>query len=1145
MGTTLDTLSSGEGMQVAFVLAIEGMPYLLTTSADTAAAVTAWAGTPWSTVYAGLQIKGSLEQSIEPWQREIKSSELIFVVQPVDDSADAFGVDVHKIGGGSQTELRSSIGCNDTTIPVMEHANLTSPVWIGTERITYSGTSGTSAAGTAALTGATRGTFHPFDDSGEGSAGDANRFGRDHTLPSFDYDVKYRPRVTTVPRTWIGRWVGLWAHRIVGTTWDVKAQAQRIFAGKIKDIQDTTDGGGATQLVCEDVFSVIRDTTLLHDQFRGRVKEGVYIRQEWYFEAEEKMLTAASAFVANDAADLTVEPSGASGANQINAGYYTVFELIDALNAWLADEHNTDVNLDGAWSLRVVGADGPEPRVEWTVQFTNATAYFNQTFKLRVPPQVLTFLGFEGFNLSNGFGELTMHTAGTDKTVTLSAAGPPLKVGSLQWTEAFGDYVLDLESSQGTWFDNQAWLPEPIKSDHTTAGENWGILQVGPIAVVGRYVSATSFTGVALPPGLNAELGNAWIGDARPSVALGDPGYLEVRQIVILEGKLADIVARLFASTGTSGYNHTTYDSLPAQLGCAIPWDLFGDNFTTSLSVLEQDSSTNALRLVIEKPVKLTACLVPELLLRGAFLVWKNQGMRFTQWATPVAGVATHTLTEANKGSSLPDDPQLAPTQISDRDLVNVVKVEYNRKAILDGAYRDTYEFRFAGSIADYGESKPFTIEARNSYAGNTATGDTVQDLVAALIGKYVPMWGRPIPRMQRTININFFEDVAPGDIALVTDEFMRDPSTGTRGVVAKPALIVRHGCKWWDGELYGVVELAFLALDNVPIYSPSAYLIASGYAADTPSAGKSQVNVEASYFTYAGEAADASHFAAGDKVTVYEFDDPGGAPQSWTVGVDAVAGSLFTFDANLAGFDTAGKYLMTAQVYTANTTAQKTKAFQADDLDLRISDARDAYEYGHDAATAIVAAEASSVLPDLIDTSGIAYGDGRPVTPAIHRTLGRFIANFIDYKSAVSMPVMVTGTPIRGPAAITWRLHWCMPAFAGIGILATQTRSFSVAPILDSTSTADQVECRVTWSLKPPTGSSLVSVVFAPPYKQITFTHQSTTQAIKTAQDLRHVVSVHNGRGFLSVELRAAAVAGPSQIDFLGLAEFRQKARA
>src|SRR3990167_7422844 len=99
MGTTLTTLSTGEGMQVAFVLAIEGMPYLLTTSSDTAAVVTAWAATDWSTVYAGLQIKGSLEQSIEPWQREIKSSELIFVVQPVDDSADAFGVDVHKICG--------------------------------------------------------------------------------------------------------------------------------------------------------------------------------------------------------------------------------------------------------------------------------------------------------------------------------------------------------------------------------------------------------------------------------------------------------------------------------------------------------------------------------------------------------------------------------------------------------------------------------------------------------------------------------------------------------------------------------------------------------------------------------------------------------------------------------------------------------------------------------------------------------------------------------------------------------------------------------------------------------------------------------------------------------------------------------------
>lgn len=1149
MGTTLSHLQNQDGMQVAFVLLIEGMPYAITTSADTAGCVTALAATSWSTVYSGLTVRGTRAQSIEPWQREFKASELIFTVQPVDGSSDVFGVDVHKTGGGSQTELRASIDCDDTTIPVMDHTNLSSPVWIGTERITYTGTSGTAAAGTAALTGATRGTFSPFDDAGAGSAGNAGRFGRNHAIPTYDYDVKYRTRVTTSPRVWIGRRVECRAFRIVGTTWDVYAQSHRVFAGTIKDIQDLSEGGGQTQVICEDIFSVVNETTLLHDQFRGRVKEGSLLRTGMEFQAEEKLVTTASPPVnhANDANDLNVAASD-SFPNQIAEGYYTASDLIARLNDWLADERNSDGTIDHFWSFALVGS-AEDPRVRWRVE-ANSTAYVSQVYKFRAPRDVLAFLGFDFEPVDDEvfpMGELKLHTSGTSQTISLSGARPPLRTLAFQgYDNTQVGLTLELESSAGTWFDNTDWLPPPL--DAGLDGTGWGLLQIGNSVVVGKYVSDTEFESVFWSPSLKTELGDAGIPDT-PGVSLADGGYLEARQIVILDGSLTDIIARIFASTGTAGYNHTTYDAFPAQLGCAIPWDLLGDDFTASLSVLEQDSPTNAIRIVLEKPTTLAACVLPEMLLRGAFLVWKSGGLRFTQWATPVGAIAIHTLTEANKGSAVPDDPQLAPTQITAAHLRNVVKVEYNRKAITDGAYRDTYEFKFTGSISDYGVSKPFTVEARNSYAGNTATGDTVQELAASLIGKYVPMWGVPIQMMQRTINTTLLEDVAPGDIAIVTDEFMRDPSTGLRGVTDKPALIVSHECHWWtDGELYGRVTLAFLAIDNVPVYSPAAIVDATTYAADTPSAGKSRITAGDHNFSYPTEDEDWTHFSNTHEVTVYEYDDPGGSPQSWNVTMDATpAAGVFTFDANLTGIDTTGatKYVVVSRKYADTASTQKSKAFMASSLDLRIQDARDAYEYGHAVDTNVTINVASTALPSLIDTSGIAYADGAPVTPIIHDHLGRLHENFVDYKSAVSMPVMVTGTPIRGPATTSYRLHWCMPYFAGIGYLAAGLeRDFSVAPMLDSTTAAVVVNCRITLSMSPPRGSSLVGVTFSGPYRQLTFTHQSTTAAVKTAQDVQQVVATSQGWGYLTVELGAAS-AGSSQVDFMGISEFQQGPRA
>src|SRR5690606_22349193 len=101
-----------------------------------------------------------------------------------------------------------------------------------------------------------------------------------------DFAVGINSWLQDAPRTWINRRVALYCHRIVGSIWDTRAQAQLVFAGRIRRITDAPDAL-ATVVECDDLRGGIRDTTLFEGQWIGYVKSGVVLQEGDQFQVFE------------------------------------------------------------------------------------------------------------------------------------------------------------------------------------------------------------------------------------------------------------------------------------------------------------------------------------------------------------------------------------------------------------------------------------------------------------------------------------------------------------------------------------------------------------------------------------------------------------------------------------------------------------------------------------------------------------------------------------------------------------------------------------------------------------------------------------------------------------------------------------------
>lgn len=1118
MGTTLTAFKTdGETPRHCLVLVIGGYDKLITDLPDPSDLFTGgegWDGTPWSSAIGGLRVQGQITSTLKPWADKLDIGRLVFAIKNEGEGTDDLEV-FHAPRKGIETWLDSDLDANDTIVTVRDTGlyGATGTIYLDGERIDYAAKIAT-AFGTGGNP-ATRGMYQPFATH----AGTAYRYGRDHKRPTEGEDVEIPVSVTDEPRWWCGRHVALWVHRIHGGKIDTVAQAHLLWSGKLTNSPKDTSSG-ETAFTAEDSRAHIKDTTLHYDQFTGVVKEGVYLRAGDYFDAKASWFNAGGTIkTAWDSVTPLTATVGAAVETEIEAGWTTVEELISALNEWLRFEATAGHLPGDEWSVAITSSEGgARLRFLWQP----STGYIWREFYIKAKRRIWRFLGFDGEVTDTYQWRYSGNTNGDPDLIGDEA---PYRVYQT-W------YEIDLDWSTGTWFNNREWLPEVIQNNFAMGSDNWGILDIGGSLVLVRYNTDTNFSFAILMTDL---MGNGNEDDpARLGAAVryDQEGEIVVKQVVLLCGSLFDVVMRILASTGATGYNHATYDVFPRHLGAAIPWALLSE-FATGLEHLAEATTEDTVMVVLEKPTKLEAKLMPELALRGnANIVMKNGLLRIATTQTPFTAIKDHDIVDADKGT--PGDvldPDRTPAEQTMDYSANVIKLLYNREmgegsTALSTKYRSNVTLKAYNSINKVGP-KPKTIKAPNSFAGLSATGDTIKGLIVDMVSWTLPNWSMPLLVLRRSIRPHLWLDVAPGDIVELDDAYCRDPDTGARGFTGKAAVIFAHSLPA-NLRGQGLVTLVLPTRGSYAAYSPTAELddtfgVDGEYQADTPVGGQSTLTCYAHEHSEAAEPADASWFNEKDVVDVIEVDPPAhAAAQVWTVNVESQAGNEIVIDSNLAGWVGTKRYRVVASTYNVAEAAQQEDAFMADTDDLRVIDSRGPYHYGeYDQQDDSWTAPAATDLPARYADEQA--GDGVPLSTGDHRDLARFVNNFVSYKSTRHCPFVHgdgTNAYITAPRATTWRWMWTknyqIQPFRGS---ASRKLKLALALLSD---TGAEVQGRITVSLVPPVGSSGIDVEFVGAYQQLTFVTSQVVLSVLATQEVWPVAFPLWGWGYMSLELKA-----------------------
>jgi len=1007
MGTTLDAIKNQPGVQLGISVQIEGWDYLLCdadSATSAASCLAAFSGCDSSLEYTGavrgLQIDwGDQRQEIDPWSAEFRPTNLRILVD--DGLDDTIGAAVMRTGAGSEYAINADVDPTDSSITIVNGGALSgtsagTKFWLGAECMTY------SSSGATSFTPAIRGAFAPFKANTETS----QRFAHSHRMPSAGFGVQFQTKLTSQPRRWIGRYVAVRLHRIVGGTWDDWDEAHLAFAGTIQDIQDTANA--RTVLSCEDIRGKLNNTVLYRDQWRGRIKPGLYVQvgTVWHLTEWNGSTRKSTA----DASESLTWVASSPTTYQAVAGVYDADTLVLVLNAWML-KLSSYTGQAWEWSR---GADG---RIVGTVQGSTAGhEYYLEVENMAYGgEELLPFLGFDSYQRLSTGGRILAQKGEGDDEAAIVADGLPYVSVAFQ-----NGNTIELDAADGNWASMGDLAPEPFKSRYsmTTAGKH-GFIRIGDHVFVADYTSDSFLAEVFHDGELTALLGGtSAVADATEGGSVGSlvgtrEGEAEkfVEQIIFMESDFQTMMASLFCSVEGDAYNHATYDNLGAGLGAGIPWELLGTAFLNSLDTVNSQTGGGNLTVLIEKPTKLSEIIGADLLLRRATLIFADGGYKFVIGSSPNASQSQTSLSESTKGGPRMDssDHQRTTTEHTARYLRNQLKIEYNRG--VDGKYTDSLNIINQASINEFGESRPVTIRARNTWGGEQAVIDNIGALGAGVASYLLSTFGFPVKLYRRTINHNYAH-LVPGDPVTVTDDYARDPETGTRGITSKPGIIFASQFDWGgDGQdPTGEIVVLFEDFDRAGAYCPCMD-IDDTESSGTYSAGYDSSNlylkVYANRWSDASESDDITHFDVGDVIRIVEIDPANGsAPDEWTrtISAKSEAGQYITISSALSSpaWDSAKKYRIISANYGSAQASQQTHIYQADLDDWRVVDTVDPFEFGQNANNLVVSPEwdVATERPERMPTAAWS-GDGVAMTPAHIVNAGRFATNGNAYRSA------------------------------------------------------------------------------------------------------------------------------------------------
>ena len=1164
---TLGKMQSGS-LVAKLVVLIEGVDEILSDCNDEAALQLALKGTDWeaSTSQSGLFVSLQNSQSITPDKPFATNGRCS--VRVVDtDGTDAFGTMVNRRAAGAQTTLTATIDRNDTTINVASTASFgsTGTIYIGTERITYTGKTATS------FTGCVRGMYSPFGCDATGTGG--SRFANHHRIAVDTNHVQLNPVVSEEPRVWIGKRCGVWLH-----TWNeatgalnTHANAQLVYAGRIVGISDDPDTFH-TVLELDHESQAFTDAVIGKDMLVADIAPGMWIAAGRKFSFKDTKGTTTLT-----ATSLTVVSSGAAGSSQMNEGFYSLDSLCEKFNTWLSGEKVAG-RIYGyyTWHSPVTSNVGLRTKCYWQVEDASSLPV---TFRISLPGEVNAFLGLSTDEpITDGMMYAYAPKPGKLTNVANLAEGQfcPFqtlifkpqsagRTGQEYTTEAIN---YDLANERGQFADQRSLMPAAIR-ESCPASSDWGLFLLDDRAlVVGSYA--------------NNRITNCWLAPYQLTAdnnteALGyiglradeTPAPVTIRQIFIFEDTFENIVNTLAFSTGTSGYSHEL-DTLGYGLGLNMPGELLSDEWKRSISNLP--GADTPMAIVIDEPTKFSELMGDDFRLRRVFVRWKDRHFEFCRWRTPLVANATVTLSEANKAAPAgQEENHRIASQETDEWQYPIVKVDYARDFAVgrNGQYLRSVQLEDQTAVDDGGGTgRSMTLKMRNTFAQWANTGAGVEALFPEYIAT-MPMFSKAARRITRSIDLRYFEGVSVGDIAVVTDSFARDPLTGQRGINARAAMVTRHsydlgGPDPKGGEsrpMGGEIELFFLDVQRGSQYVPCANIdydanyggFSAGYKSSTATIrcrphdySHVLTVIKRGMPVSVAEDLDASNLAAGYVCDITERDPVNpAAPVTWRRTVESVDGNdvVWTVALSAPAWDATKKYRITFAPYTSCVADQQDFAFQADDADEMIQDQEVPYHLSSDEelfdAFVSTTADKAELIPEL------SYGDGKGVDVGIDRQLGINANAITDYITAHQSPWLDSGSwDIFGKAISgTWYLNYIGPKFFGTEHLSTTVgRSVAVAPAFYS-SDGTSVSVRVTISDSMPVVSPASTITdqdvrYVGNYSQATFTTTSTTLAVAPEQLMTLCKDMFWGVAFVCVEVNS------NKVRFAGLSKFLEGPR-
>lgn len=1098
--TTLEKMQAGSFAH-KWVVAIEGCPYLFS-DAPSATVLNAYAGRDWTQVHPNLFVELHNDQSITPL--EVFTTTGNCTLRILDDGNDTIGTFIARRQGGDATTLTATIDRDATTIPVKNTTEFSSTgtIYIGTEAISYTGKTASS------FTGCTRGLYSPFGTAQSGAGG--IRFGNHHRVGSDINHVQLNPVVSSIPRVWIGKRVSVRMH-----TWDAengtinsRAESQLMFAGRITALSDDHEQVGITVIEIEHAMAEFRNATIGKDLYHGEVAPGVTLLTGREFNFREKIYLPAGSII-NNANALVVVAGAPASTNEIQTGRYSLTEIAEALSRWLAGE-KTATRIDGYHSFAspVSSSEGLRTRV--TSNIVNATSNVYTACLMNMPSEVFATLGIWADNVDSGSASsawswgaetgvaTTRQGFGVPFVSMVFRSNGPLVNGSLDT----GAVYLEAENERGSFTNNYPRLPAAVKAQMASTETAGGLFLIDEKVLVSAHYDST-----------NRRLRNCQIApyqlavntDAAAMSFVGrraddaNQGPITVRQVIVMEGGTAELFLNMTYGSGTVGYNHATYDALGFGLGAAIPGEQLGPEFEASFTNLPNAAAP--IVVVIDEPIKFSDLFGGDLQYRWAFLRWKDQHFELKQWKTPLNELAVATLTESNKAAPAGTDAnhRVVSRETSEHQH-SIIQIDSSRDFGFGrtGEYFRSYTIEDATAVDDRGGGvSPTIIRLRNTFGEFAATGSSVSAGLGEFMA-HMPSVSRVTREIERSIDHRYFEQLAPGDIVTVDDNFARDPLTGVRSVNSRAGFITRisstpggptpqPGGK--PNDIGGSITINFLDTQRGSVFSPAADIDdtagSGGYSAGYLAAGPTLRCYETHYShiitfhkargtIYINEAADASHFVAGDKILIVERDpaDPA-SPTYWERTILSVSGNDITLTATLSApaWDATKRYRIVPQTYSQVQTSQHESAFMADDTDEMVEDVEISWHYSASdelfTFSDNTSADPGEFVPDMC------YGDGRPYDVGHERAIARTLNNFIDYKSAHQAPAL--STQVQGnwfEAGTQWVTMFFGPEFLGTEHLdSSVTRVLRVAPWLRSR-TGATAKVRITIMASPPTGN-------------------------------------------------------------------------